>query len=133
MTSTWRWPPLRSAILSLRIRRFTITGSIRSNDLGAAKGSVLKEITDRLGLFRKDGKTRKDMNRHSRNTYQALFRQAAEFYRLYKEELNPQQKHMLHAFVKMKDENRFRKILTIFRYGFTFNRLHRTIGECAFI
>jgi len=105
----------------------------KDNDLGAAKGSVLREITDRLGIFRKDGKTRKDMNRHSQNTYQALFRQAAEFYRLYKDKLTPQQKHMLHAFVKMKDENRFRKILTIFRYGFTFNRLHRTIGECAFI
>jgi glycosyltransferase involved in cell wall biosynthesis len=105
----------------------------RKNELGAAKGSFLGEVLNRFGLLRHDGRSKKDMDRHSRETYAALFRQAAEFYRRYRGKLTPKQKRMLHAFVTMKDENRLEKILTIFRYGFTFNRFHRTIGECLFL
>lgn len=103
------------------------------NDLGAAKGSRIREILDRLGIGRKDSKTKTDMDLHSKEVYTALFRQAAEFYRIYKDRLSRSQKQMLHAFVTMKDLSRQEKILMIFRYGFTFNKLHRTIGECIFL
>lgn len=103
------------------------------NDLGAQQGSRIMEVLNRFGLLRKDGKSKADMDRHSRETYTALLRQAAEFYRTYRDLLNGKQKRMLHAFVMMKDENRVRKIAAIVRYGFTFNKLHRTIGECLFL
>ena len=119
-----------------------------SNVLGAAKGSRVREVFDRLGLFRKDGKTKKEMDRHSASVYEALFRQAAEFGRQYEtpagrcEEkkdqgiptvLSPEQRKMILAFVSMRKMNRAQKTATILKYGFTFNRLHRTAGECLFM
>ena len=119
-----------------------------SNVLGAAKGSRVREVFDRLGLFRKDGKTKKEMDRHSASVYEALFRQAAEFGRQYEtpagrcEEkkdqgtptvLSPEQRKMILAFVSMRKMNRVQKTATILKYGFTFNRLHRTAGECLFM
>ena len=145
-----------------------------SNVLGAAKGSRVREVLDRLGLFRKDGKTKKEMDRHSASVYEALFRQAAEFGRQYetpagrREEkkdqgtpaggkvsaaadgqvchaanrqscpaaetvLSPEQRKMILAFVSMRKMNRAQKTATILKYGFTFNRLHRTAGECLFM
>ena len=145
-----------------------------SNVLGAAKGSRVREVLDRLGLFRKDGKTKKEMDRHSASVYEALFRQAAEFGRQYEtpagrhEEkkdqgtpaggkvsaaadgqvchaanrqscpaaetvLSPEQRKMILAFVSMRKMNRAQKTATILKYGFTFNRLHRTAGECLFM
>lgn len=103
------------------------------NVLGAAKGSRVREVLDRLGIFRRDGKTKADMDRHSASVYTALFRQAAEFGRLYGPELSPEKRRMLAAFVRMRKVNRPLKILLILRYGFTFNKLHRTVGECLFI
>ena len=119
-----------------------------NNVLGAAKGSRVREVLDRLGLFRKDGKTKKEMDRHSASVYEALFRQAAEFGRQYEtpagrcEEkkdqgtptvLSPEQRKMILAFVSMRKMNRAQKTATILKYGFTFNRLHRTAGECLFM
>ena len=145
-----------------------------NNVLGAAKGSRVREVLDRLGLFRKDGKTKKEMDRHSASVYEALFRQAAEFGRQYetpagrREEkkdqgtpagaeysaaangqschapnrqgcsaaetvLSPEQRKMVLAFVSMRKMNRAQKTATILKYGFTFNRLHRTAGECLFM
>ena len=107
------------------------------NVLGAAKGSRVREILDRLGLFRRDGKTKKEMDRHSSSVYEALFRQAAEFGRQYETGpfgiLGPAERKILLAFVSMRRMNRLQKICTILRYGFTFNRLHRTAGECLFM
>lgn len=103
------------------------------NVLGAAKGSRVREVLDRLGLFRKDGKTKAEMDRHSSDVYTALFRQAAEFGRQYGKELTPKQLKMLRAFVGLRKKSRPAKIFTILRYGFTFNRLHRTAGECLFL
>ena len=51
-------------------------------------------------LFRKDGKTKAEMDRHSSDVYTALFRQAAEFGRQYGKELTPKQLKMLRAFVQ---------------------------------
>ena len=119
-----------------------------NNVLGAAKGSRVREVLDRLGLFRKDGKTKKEMDRHSASVYEALFWQAAEFGRQYEtpagrcEEkkdqgtptvLSPEQRKMILAFVSMRKMNRAQKTATILKYGFTFNRLHRTAGECLFM
>lgn len=103
------------------------------NVLGAAKGSRVREVTDRLGLFRKDGKTRADMDRHSKAVYDALFLQAGEFYRQYGRELSPENRKILTAFLALPKMGRTRKIRTILKYGFTFNRLHRTAGECLFL
>ena len=116
-----------------------------TNVLGAAKGSRVREVLDRLGLFRKDGKTKKEMDRHSASVYEALFRQAAEFGRLYETPaggqnlsaaemvLSPEQRKMLLAFVSLRKMNRAQKVAAILKYGFTFNRLHRTVGECLFM
>ena len=116
-----------------------------TNVLGAAKGSRVREVLDRLGLFRKDGKTKKEMDRHSASVYEALFRQAAEFGRLYETPaggqnlsaaemvLSPEQRKMLLTFVSLRKMNRAQKAAAILKYGFTFNRLHRTVGECLFM
>ena len=121
-----------------------------TNVLGASKGSRVREVFDRLGLFRKDGKTKKEMDRHSASVYEALFRQAAEFGRLYETPagscekqgdqgtpaemvLSPEQRKMLLAFVSLQKMNRAQKAAAILKYGFTFNRLHRTVGECLFM
>ncbi|MBQ7536230.1 MAG: glycosyltransferase family 2 protein [Stomatobaculum sp.] len=128
-----------------------------TNVLGAAKGSRVREVLDRLGLFRKDGKSKEEMDRHSASVYKNLFRQASEFGRLYGSPagadckgssfgaeykelpaggdvvLAPEQRQMLLAFVSLQNMNRAQKIATILKYGFTFNRLHRTAGECIFL
>lgn len=103
------------------------------NVLGAAKGGGLREIADRLGLFRTDGKTKADMDRRSASVYTALFRQAAEFGRQYGAELSSPQKKTLRRFLFLPKKTRIGKIIGILRYGFTFNRLHRTAGECLFL
>ena len=137
-----------------------------TNVLGAAKGSRVREVLDRLGLFRKDGKTKEEMDRHSASVYEALFRQASEFGRLYgtpagscekktdqgtpadtmncpaadgqdlsaaETVLSPEQRKMLLVFVSLRKMNRPQKVAAILKYGFTFNRLHRTAGECLFM
>lgn len=73
------------------------------------------------------------MDAHSRQVYGDLFRQAQCFLTLYGDQLRPQQKKLLRAFVSIPEKHRIGKILTILRYGFTYNLLHRTIGECLFI
>ena len=103
------------------------------NVLGAAKGSVIGEVFARLGLFRKDGKSKKDMDAHSKNVYAALFAQAEELFRLYGEELPERERKELEAFRKLPGKSRPAKIVSILVHGFTFNRLHRTAGECLFL
>ena len=105
----------------------------QTNVLGAAKGGLFREVLGRFGLFRKDGKTKKDMDAHSRSVYDALFRQAAEFGRQYGKELSQENRKLLSVFVRMRKAGRLVKIAAILRYGFTFNRLHRTVGECLFL
>ena len=103
------------------------------NVLGAAKGSRVREVADRLGLFRRDKKTKADMDLHSRRVYDALFLQAGEFYLQYGRELSPRNREILTAFLALPKMGRPEKIRTILKYGFTFNRLHRTVGECLFL
>ena len=103
------------------------------NVLGAAKGSRVREVLDRLGLFRKDGKSKADMDRHSASVYTALFRQAVEFGRQYGDALSRQDRRTLCAFVALRKLSRPRKIAVLLSHGFTFNRLHRTVGECLFM
>ncbi len=105
----------------------------QDNVLGAAKGSRVREVLGRLGIGRKDGKNKAEMDAHSKQVYGDLFRQAECFMMLYSDRLSPQQKKMLCAFVSIPGKNRIGKILTILRYGFTYNLLHRTIGEFLFI
>lgn len=104
-----------------------------NNVLGAAKGGRLREVLNRLGILRKDGKTKKEMDARSREAYRALFRQAECFQEQYGEALSPEQNRRLSAFLSLPGKSRPRKIYTILRFGFTFNRLHRTLGECLFL
>ena len=105
----------------------------QDNVLGAAKGSRIREILGRFGIGRQDGKSREEMDAHSKQVYNDLFLQARSFLTMYGDRLNPRQKRMVQAFVSIPQKNRLGKILTILRYGFTYNMLHRTIGECLFI
>ncbi len=104
-----------------------------SNVLGAEKGSRIGEIAGRLGIGRKDGKSKKEMDAHSKSVYGELFLQASEFMRIYASELSDRDRKTLKAFLSIPKKNRFGKICTVLRYGFTFNMFHRTIGELLFI
>ena len=104
-----------------------------ANVLGAEKGGMLREVLGRLGLFRKDGLTKADMDERSGRVYAALFSQAAEFGKLYRDELSEKDLGTLQAFLRLRLQSRPVKIFNILRYGFTFNRLHRTAGECLFL
>ena len=105
----------------------------QDNVLGAAKGSRVREVLGRFGIGRQDGKSKEEMDAHSRKIYDDLFQQARSFLAMYGDRLSPKQKRMVQAFVSIPQKNRLGKILTILRYGFTYNMLHRTIGECLFI
>lgn len=104
-----------------------------SNVLGAEKGNPVKEVLGRLGIGRRDGRSKKEMDVVSRSVYQGLFQQAESFQEIYGGQLKPRQKKQLAAFIRMQHQNRGGKIWCILRHGFTYNRLHRTVGECIFI
>lgn len=101
-----------------------------TNVLGAQSGAMLLEIRKRLGLA---GRSREEMDQASRSSYDALFAQAEEFMAMYAGRFSPAQLRMLRAFISLKDMSRAGKIAVILRYGFTFNRFHRTIGELIFL
>ncbi len=103
------------------------------NVLGAARGSRIREILGRFGLFRTDGRSKEEMDAHSRKVYREMFLQGQSFLTMYEDELTEKQKRALRAFTSMPEKNRCGKIATILRYGFTYNMLHRTIGEMLFI
>ncbi len=102
------------------------------NVLGAAKGSRLWEVLGRLGLLR-NGKSRAEMDAHSRSVYQALFLQAEDFLRIYGAALPERERGVLRAFLAIPEKSRIGKAVQILRYGFTYNMLHRTAGELMFI
>lgn len=104
-----------------------------SNVLGAEKGSRVMEILGRFGIGRKDGKTKAEMDAHSRSVYREMFLQAACFRAMFADCLSVQQKHMLDQFISIPKRTRPGKIRTILRFGFTYNLFHRTVGECLFI
>ena len=103
------------------------------NVLGAAKGSRLMEILGRFGIGRTDGKTKAEMDAHSQSVYHEMFLQAACFRESFDAELTEEQKRLLSQFLSISKKNRLGKIVTILRYGFTYNLFHRTVGECLFI
>ena len=103
------------------------------NVLGAGKGSRIMEILGRFGIGRKDGKTKAEMDAHSQSVYREMFLQAECFRSCFDAGLSAQQKHLLDEFTAIPKRNRFGKICTILRYGFTYNLFHRTVGECLFI
>lgn len=104
-----------------------------ANVLGAEKGSLFSELFGRLGIGRKDGRSKREMDEHSRAVYAALFEQAESFLRIYGEELRPEQRRLLEDFLRIKEQGRLGKIINILGHGFTYNLLHRTIGELIFI
>ncbi|WP_036606986.1 glycosyltransferase family 2 protein [Oribacterium sp. P6A1] len=104
-----------------------------SNVLGAEKGSRIMEVLGRFGIGRKDGKSKAEMDEHSRKVYREMFLQAECFREMYESRLSEQQKKLLDSFVSIPEKNRIGKIITILRGGFTYNMLHRTVGECLFI
>ncbi len=101
-----------------------------SNVLGAQKGGMLLEVKKRLGLA---GRSKKEMDKASRDGYDALLAQAQEFWGLYEHQLSDGQKRMLQAFISLRELPRICRIAVILRYGFTFNRLYRTIGELLYL
>ncbi|OON87973.1 hypothetical protein BXO88_02020 [Oribacterium sp. C9] len=104
-----------------------------NNVLGAEKGSRIMEVLGRFGIGRKDGKSRAEMDEHSHKVYTELFRQAECFREMYGDRLGDKQKRMLDSFISIPEKNRVGKIITILSGGFTYNMLHRTVGECLFI
>ena len=103
------------------------------NVLGAERGSRLGEVLGRFGIGRKDGRSKAEMDAHSRRVYEEMFRQADAFLGMYGSELPESRRKELRAFLRIPREARPVKIITILRYGFTYNLLHRTVGECLFI
>lgn len=104
-----------------------------SNVLGAEKGSRVMEVLGRFGIGRRDGKTKAEMDEHSRRVYREMFLQAACFRSMYEERLSEEQKDLLDQFISIPQRSRLGKIRTILRFGFTYNLFHRTVGECLFI
>ncbi len=104
-----------------------------ANVLGASKGSCVREVLDRLGIFRRDGRSKQEMDAHSQRVYRGLFLQAEELLKQYGEKLSPEQEELLRAFLSLPGKSRLGKIRLILRYGFTFNQIHRTVGECLFM
>ena len=104
-----------------------------SNVLGAEKGSRIMEVLGRFGIGRKDGKSKAEMDEHSRKVYREMFQQAECFREMYDDKLSKDQKKLLDSFVSIQSKNRIGKIVTILSGGFTYNMLHRTVGECLFI
>ncbi|SFG40288.1 glycosyltransferase family 2 protein [Oribacterium sp. WCC10] len=103
------------------------------NVLGAEKGSRIMEVLGRFGIGRKDGKTKAEMDEHSRNVYMEMFEQARCFRDMYDDRLTEKQKDLLDSFISIPTRNRLEKIFIILNHGFTYNMLHRTVGECLFI
>ena len=100
------------------------------NVLGAQRGGMMLEVKKRLGLA---GRSKSEMDAASRGSYDALFAQAEEFLELYGHRLTDGQRKMLRAFVSLRDLPHICRIAVILRYGFTFNRLYRTIGELLYL
>ena len=104
-----------------------------NNVLGAEKGSRIMEILGRFGIGRKDGKSKAEMDEHSRKVYEEMFQQARCFMEIYGDRLTEKQKMLLENFASIQSRSRLGKIYIILRYGFTYNMFHRTVGECLFI
>ena len=100
------------------------------NVLGAQRGGMMLEVKKRLGLA---GRSKSEMDAASRGSYDALFAQAKEFLEFYEHRLTDGQRKMLRAFVSLRDLPHISRIAVILRYGFTFNRLYRTIGELLYL
>ncbi|MBE6002716.1 MAG: glycosyltransferase family 2 protein [Lachnospiraceae bacterium] len=104
-----------------------------SNVLGAEKGSRIMEVLGRFGIGRKDGKSKAEMDEHSRRVYREMFLQAECFRTMYESRLTEEQKKLLDSFLSIREKGRLGKIITILSGGFTYNMIHRTAGECLFI
>ena len=100
------------------------------NELGAQKAGLIKEVSERLGFGQA---SREEADARSASVYKAIFDQADEFGRLYGEKLKDRDARTVAAFASMRGMSRPVKILTVIRYGFTFDTFYRTIGEFLFI
>lgn len=101
------------------------------NVVGARKGGAVREVLSRLGLESDGDKEAADQA--SSSLYTQLFQQAASFREIYAEELSEEQCRVLDAFSAMPGYGRLRKIYTVLRYGLTYDRFYRTVGELIFI
>lgn len=89
-----------------------------NNTLGAESASSLAPMVKRL----------RDKSA-SRENYRRMFGQAACLLSMFSDKLTGEQKKMLTAFADMKRMGRIRKIITVFRFGFTKNTWLRTLGQ----
>lgn len=103
------------------------------NVLGADRGSRVKEVLGRFGIGREDGRSKAEMDAHSQSVYREMFLQAESFRAIYGDRLPEARRRELEEFLSIPEKNRFGKICTILGGGFTYNMLHRTIGECIFM
>ncbi len=100
------------------------------NQIGAKKASFLGETLRRLGLGRE---SKAEIDAVTRAEFLGIYAQGEEFLRLFGDRLSPQQRRAVEAFTRLDSMSKFGKIRTILRYGFTFNKFYRTVGECIFI
>lgn len=103
------------------------------NVLGARRGSRVREVLNRLGIGRSDGKCKAEVDAESQSVYHNLFLQAESFMELYGARLPKKERRVLAAFIGMQKKGRIGKICDIVRWGFTYNKLHRTLGACLFL
>lgn len=93
-----------------------------SNALGAKAADTAREAAERL----KDGSRAKE-------NYRRMFGQAECLLTMYGENLSPEQKEVLEAFIRIPKQGRLGKIHTMMKYGFTKNSIKRTVGQMLFI
>ncbi len=91
-----------------------------SNVLGAKRGDALSE-----GI----AMTLKGHAAASRAAYDALSRQAGEFLEQYRGMLNAEQTDILRNFALLPGLSKAERVRIVLKYGFTYNRLYRTMGE----
>lgn len=60
------------------------------------------------------------------------YRQAAEFLELYGERLGPREKELVNAYAGLRSAGKWKKICTLFRYGFWKKGLFRKLGQIVF-
>ena len=101
-----------------------------SNVLGAKKAGMVKETLRRLGLGEE---SKAEIDAITAREFAGVFAQAAEFLELYGGKLDRRQAAMVKAFASIPRMKKAEKIATVLRYGFTFNKFYRAVGECIFI
>ena len=95
-----------------------------ANVLGAKEAGLMRETGERLG---------EENDARAKENYNKLFAQAEEFLEQYRDVMSPEQLDAIRHFTGLPKMGKLEKIKTILKYGFTYNRFYRTLGELIFI